>query len=161
MIKIGSKAPNFDLPDEDNKHYQLTDFSGKWLLIYFYPKDDTPGCTVEACTFRDAQEQFNQMDANIVGISCDSVASHKKFAQKHALPFVLLSDTEKKTVSDYGVWQKKKFMGREFMGIVRSSFLIAPEGLVQKIYEKVNPLTHTKEVLTDIQKLQENDPKGI
>jgi peroxiredoxin Q/BCP len=151
MIKPGSKAPNFDLPDEDNKHHSLSDFAGKWLLLYFYPKDDTPGCTVEACSFRDAQEKFSEIGASIVGISTDSVASHKKFAQKHALPFTLLSDSEKKTVSDYGVWEKKKFMGREYMGIVRSSFLINKEGIVQKVYEKVNPLTHTSEVLKDIE----------
>lgn len=151
MIKPGSKAPNFDLPDEDNKHHSLSDFVGSWLLLYFYPKDDTPGCTVEACSFRDAQEKFREIGARIVGISTDSVASHKKFAQKHALPFTLLSDSEKKTVADYGVWEKKKFMGREYMGIVRSSFLINKEGTIQKVYEKVNPLTHTAEVLKDIE----------
>lgn len=151
MITSGVHAPNFDLPDEDNKHHMLSDFKGRWLLLYFYPKDDTPGCTVEACSFRDAQESFKKVDARIVGISTDSVASHKKFAQKHALPFTLLSDAEKKTVNDYGVWQKKKFMGREYMGIVRSSFLINKEGIVQKVYEKVNPLTHTAEVLNDIE----------
>lgn len=154
MIQVGQSAPEFNLPDENNLHHTLSEFSGKWLLIYFYPKDDTPGCTIEACSFRDASEQFAEKHAQIVGISVDSVASHKKFAQKHALPFTLLADTEKKTVADYGVWSKKKFMGREYMGINRSSFLIDKSGVVQKVYEKVNPLTHTKEVLSDIESFE-------
>lgn len=149
-LKVGDNAPNFTLKDQDDKSHSLKDYNGKWVLLYFYPRDNTPGCTKEACTLRDNFPSFKKIDAKIFGISTDSVASHKKFAEKHELPFTLLADEEKKVVELYGVWQLKKFMGREYMGTMRMSFLINPKGKIEKIYEKVKPAEHAKEVLADI-----------
>jgi thioredoxin-dependent peroxiredoxin len=150
MLKVTQKAPAFTLPDQDGVMHTLKDYRGQWVLIYFYPKDDTPGCTKEACALRDEFPTFGKLKAKIFGVSADTVASHKKFATKYKLPFTLLADQEKTMIESYGVWQKKKFMGREYMGIARSSFLINPEGTIEKIYEKVNPLTHADEVLADL-----------
>lgn len=150
MLTVGKTAPAFTLPDQDGTKHTLKDYRGKWVLIYFYPKDDTPGCTKEACALRDEFPAFGKLKAKIFGVSADTVASHKKFATKYKLPFTLLADPEKKMIEAYGVWGKKKFMGREYMGIARSSFLINPEGKIVKIYEKVNPLTHADEVLADL-----------
>jgi thioredoxin-dependent peroxiredoxin len=150
MLKIGTKAPQFSLPDQDGKIHNLSDYLGKKVLLYFYPKDDTPGCTTEACNFRDGYKVFQDMGLVILGVSADSVKSHKKFADKFKLPFPLLSDETKKTIEDYGVWQKKKFMGREYMGIERSSFLIDEKGNLEKIYEKVKAKEHAEEVKSDI-----------
>lgn len=150
MLTVGKTAPAFTLPDQDGTKHTLKDYRGNWVLIYFYPKDDTPGCTKEACTLRDEFPAFGKLKAKIFGVSADTVASHKKFATKYKLPFTLLADPEKKMLEAYGVWGKKKFMGREYMGIARSSFLINPEGKIVKIYEKVNPLTHADEVLADL-----------
>ncbi len=150
MLKVGQLAPAFTLPDQDGVAHTLKDYKGQWVLIYFYPKDDTPGCTKEACALRDEFPAFGKLKAKIFGVSADTVASHKKFATKYKLPFTLLADPEKTMMESYGVWQKKKFMGREYLGIVRSSFLIDPEGKIVKIYEKVNPLTHADEVLADL-----------
>jgi peroxiredoxin Q/BCP len=151
MIKIGNKAPTFSLPDQDGMIRSLSDYKGKKVLLYFYPKDDTPGCTTEACNFRDGYKDFQNMGLVILGVSADSVKSHKKFAEKFKLPFPLLSDEDKKVCEVYGVWQKKKFMGCEYMGIVRNSFLIDEEGKIAKIYESVKPLAHAGEVRDDIQ----------
>lgn len=144
------KAPDFTLPDQDGAMHSLSDYAGHWVLLYFYPKDDTPGCTKEACSLRDTFPRFQNMDTIILGVSVDSVASHEKFARKYSLPFTLLSDAEKKVVNLYGVWGKKKFMGREYMGTVRSSFLINPRGDIVAIYENVKPDIHAEEVLTDL-----------
>lgn len=123
------------------------------MILYFYPKDDTPGCTREACSFRDNLPAFKKVKAAVFGLSADSPKKHAKFAEKFQLPFTLLADEEKKTVESYGVWAKKKFMGREYMGILRTSFLISPEGKVAKIYENVKPDTHVAEVLADLKTL--------
>lgn len=151
MIKVGQKAPNFTLPDQDGKMHSLSDYLGKKVLLYFYPKDDTPGCTTEACNFRDGYEEFKKMGLVILGVSKDAVKSHKRFAEKFSLPFPLLSDEEGKVIERYGSWGKKKFMGREYMGIFRNSFLIDEEGKVAKIYESVKAADHAEEVKIDLE----------
>ena len=148
-LSIGDKAPDFSLPDQDGKVHSLKDYSGKIVLLYFYPKDDTPGCTVEACTIRDSWSKFKKAGIVVLGMSVDTVAKHKKFAEKYTLPFTLLADVEKEVVNAYGVWAKKKFMGREYMGIKRWSFLIGTDGKIAKIYEDVKPADHADEVLAD------------
>lgn len=150
-IKLGDVAPNFTLLDQNGKTHTLSDYKGKWILLYFYPKDDTPGCTKEACGVRDTFPKFKKMDAVVFGVSADSVERHKKFAEKYTLSFALLADENKSIVKKYGVWAKKKFMGREYMGILRTSFLINPAGKIAKIYEGVKPEGHAEEVLKDLQ----------
>jgi len=152
-LKVGQKAPGFHLPDQAGKEHDLKDYAGKWVLLYFYPKDDTPGCTVEACTLRDNFPKFKKMKAVVLGVSADAVKKHAKFAEKYDLPFTLLADEEKSLVNAYGVWAKKKFMGREYMGILRNSYLINPEGKIAKIYEGVKPAAHAEEVLADLKAL--------
>jgi peroxiredoxin Q/BCP len=154
MIKLNQKAPNFSLPDQDGTVRALSDYKGKWVLIYFYPKDDTPGCTKEACALRDSFPTFNTSEAVILGISKDSIKSHKKFVEKYQLPFTLLSDEDKKVQEAYGVWAEKKFMGRAYLGTLRTSFLINPEGKIVKVYEKVKPELHAAEVLADLKAMQ-------
>lgn len=149
MLKQGDKAPEFTLPDQEGKMHSLKDQKGKWTLIYFYPKDDTPGCTVEACTIRDNYSSFKKMGITVWGISADPVKKHAKFADKYELPFTLLADENKEVVEAYGVWGKKKFMGREYMGIFRNSFLIDDKGKIAKVYEEVKPAKHAEEVLAD------------
>lgn len=149
-VKLNQKAPLFKLPDQNGKMHSLSVYRGKWVLVYFYPKDNTPGCTKEACGFSEALPDFKKSKAIILGISADSVASHKKFSDKHELTFPILSDIDKKTIGDYGVWGKKKLMGREYMGIKRMSFLIDPRGKVIKIYDPVKPATHPEEVMNDL-----------
>lgn len=152
-LTVGDKAPSFSLPDQDCMMHSLSECAGKWTLLYFYPKDATPGCTIEAQTIRDAWPDFTGSDILVFGISADSVASHKKFADKHGLLFTLLADEKKEMVEAYGVWGKKKLMGREYMGISRTSFLIAPDGTIAKIYEQVKPSEHASEVLRDVKAL--------
>lgn len=154
MLSIGDKAPAFKLADQQGVEHSLSEAMGKWVLIYFYPKDNTPGCTKEACALRDNVPAFNKLDAVVYGVSVDSVKSHGKFAEKYQLPFILLADTEKTMVKEYGVWGKKTFMGREYMGTNRMSFLINPQGKIAKIYEKVKPEVHAEEVLADLRALQ-------
>lgn len=153
-IKEGIMAPNFKLADQDDKFHKLSDFRGKWVLIYFYPKDDTPGCTKEACSIRDMMPDFKKLGLQVFGISIQNSKSHKKFEEKYNLPFTLLADEEKEVVNKYGVWAKKKFMGREYMGILRQSFLIDPKGKIVKIYENVKPEIHAEEILEDLKKLK-------
>jgi thioredoxin-dependent peroxiredoxin len=153
-LQVNQPAPNFSLPDQEGKMHKLSDYKGKWVLVYFYPKDDTPGCTTEACSIRDNFPKFTSSALVVLGISKDSVASHKKFAEKYTLPFTLLSDESKEVIQAYDVWQEKNMMGKKYMGIVRTSFLIDPHGKIVKMYEKVKPEVHAKEVLEDIQKLQ-------
>lgn len=148
-MKIGQKAPSFALPDQDGNIHKLSDYRGKKVLLYFYPKDDTPGCTTEACNFRDGYDEFAKMGLVILGVSKDSVKSHKKFAEKFDLPFSLLSDESGEVVEKYESWGKKKFMGREYMGILRNSFLIDEEGKIAKVYEAVKPAEHVDEVRAD------------
>lgn len=150
----GEAAPDFSLPDQNNVSHTLSSYKGKWVLVYFYPKDDTPGCTTEACSFRDNLPKFPTEEFSVLGISVDSVDSHKKFADKYKLSFPLLSDESKHVVNEYGVWQQKKFMGKSYMGIVRTSFLISPEGKIAKIYEQVKPTEHVAEVLSDLHSLR-------
>lgn len=154
MLKIGDTAPAFTLPDQNGREYSLSDYKGRWVLLYFYPKDDTPGCTKEACAIRDDFMNFENINAVVLGASCDSVKSHKKFEEKYQIPFTLLSDEQKTLVSSYGVWAEKKFMGRKYMGIMRSSFLIDPKGIIRKIYENVKPELHAAEVLADLKDLR-------
>lgn len=151
--EIGHKAPGFSLPDQQGKIHELRSFLGSWVLIYFYPKDDTPGCTTEACSIRDNWDTFSKAGITVLGISTDSVKSHQKFATKYKLPFTLLADEDKTVVTQYGVYGKKEFMGREYMGINRMSFLINPQGEIVKVYEKVKPAEHAEEVLQDVKDL--------
>jgi peroxiredoxin Q/BCP len=144
------KAPAFSLSDQNNTTHSLEDYRGQWLIVYFYPKDDTPGCTKEACSLRDNKQEFVKRKVAIVGISKDTVASHKKFAEKYHLDFPLLSDPEHKIIEAYDSWGVKKFMGREFTGILRNTVLINPQGEIQKEYKNVNPLSHADELLTDL-----------
>ena len=147
------KASDFNLQDQNGAVHSLSDYKGKWLLVYFYPKDDTPGCTKEACNFRDGISQFAKRGLEVVGISKDSVESHKKFADKYKLNFTLLSDPDHKVIESYGAWGTKKFMGKEFQGTQRNSYLINPAGEIVKTYENVNPLSHFKQILTDLDNL--------
>ena len=147
------QAPDFKLPDQEEQNHSLSDYQGKWLVLYFYPKDFTPGCTKEACSFRDSSQEFSQRGVNIVGISKDTVSSHKKFVEKYHLNFPLLADPEHKTIEEYGAWGKKKFMGREYAGTIRNTVLINPKGEIVKEYKNVNPMVHSSEILEDLDKL--------
>jgi peroxiredoxin Q/BCP len=149
----GSTAKDFTLLDQDGASHTLSSYRGKWVLLYFYPKDDTPGCTVEACTIRDQFKDFKKIGAVVLGVSTDSVASHKKFAAAYELPFTLLADEQKEVVGAYGVFGEKKFMGRTYMGTLRTSFLIDPDGNIAKVYEKVKPEAHAAEVIADLKAL--------
>ena len=149
-LKAGDMAPEITLPDQDGKLRTLAEYRGGWVLLYFYPKDDTAGCTKEACMIRDSFPDFTKLAVTVLGVSVDSVESHKKFADKYGLPFALLSDEKKKVVNTYGVWGMKKFMGREYEGTLRTSFLIDPRGQIAAIYENVNPELHAAQVLKDL-----------
>ena len=153
-IKANLPAPDFSLLDEKGKYHKLSDFSGKSVVLYFYPKDDTPGCTKEACNFRDDYSAYKTAGLEIIGISPDSSESHAKFKDKFNLPFLLLADKDHQVCELYGVWGKKKFMGREFDGVLRTTFLIDKEGIIIKIFEGVKPAEHSQEVLTEFQKLK-------
>lgn len=153
MPKIKSKAPAFSLPDQKGVTHKLADYLGKWVLLYFYPKDDTPGCTKEACALRDAWAEFNKRGAVVLGVSIDPVKSHDKFAKKYKLPFTILADDHKTVVKKYGVWGRKTFLGRSYQGTKRTSFLIDPKGKIFKIYEKVKPPIHAEQVLLDLENL--------
>jgi thioredoxin-dependent peroxiredoxin len=149
------QAPDFSLQDQDGKTHSLSDYRGKWVVLYFYPKDDTPGCTTEACNFRDARDVIAELgNAVVIGISKDTVKAHKKFADKYGLNFTLLADPEHTTIEAYNAWKLKKFMGREYMGIERSTVIIDPEGKIAKEYPKVDPAKHAAEIITDLKQLQ-------
>jgi peroxiredoxin Q/BCP len=150
MLKVGQKAPAFSRPDQNGTQHRLADYAGQWVLLYFYPKDDTPGCTKEACMIRDSWPKFKKLGIQVFGVSADSQKKHAKFVEKYDLPFTLLSDEDTLLVKTYGVWGKKTFMGRSYMGIHRMSFLIDPKGRISKIYPKVKPETHADEVLQDL-----------
>lgn len=147
MLEIGMKAPQFTLPDKDGNMVSLSDFLGKKVVLYFYPKDNTPGCTRQACAFAGAYESFKDNDIVVIGISKDSVASHKKFAEKYDLPFILISDKELEAIQAYGVWQEKKLYGKVSMGVVRTTFIIDENGNIEKIMPKVKPDTNAAEIL--------------
>ena len=147
MLKIGDKAPDFTLTDKNGKSVSLSDFSGKTVVLYFYPKDNTPGCTRQACAFAGLYREFERRGVVVIGISRDSVASHEKFAEKHGLPFILLSDPERKAIEAYGVWQEKKLYGKVSFGVVRSTFIIDGQGNIAHIMPKVKPDTNAQEIL--------------
>lgn len=147
MLEIGSKAPEFTLNDQNGKAISLSDFAGKRVVVYFYPRDNTPGCTRQACAFARDYEGFRRKDVVVIGISKDSAASHLKFAQKYDLPFILLSDPELQAIQAYGVWQEKKLYGKTSMGVVRTTFLIDEQGCIEKIVPKVKPDTNAAEIL--------------
>lgn len=147
MLEVGIKAPEFTLPDKDGNPVSLTDFAGQKVILYFYPRDNTPGCTRQACAFAGAYEDFREINAVVIGISKDSTASHQKFAEKHGLPFILLSDPERVAIEAYGVWQEKKNYGKVSMGVVRSTFVIDENGMIEKVMPKVKPDTNAAEIL--------------
>ena len=147
MLEQGTKAPDFTLNDKDGNAVSLADFAGKKVVLYFYPKDNTPGCTRQACAFAAAYEDFKTLDAVVIGVSKDSEASHRKFAEKYGLPFILLSDPELKAIQAYGVWQEKKNYGKVSMGVVRSTFIIDEKGFIEKVMPKVKPDTNAAEIL--------------
>lgn len=148
MLSIGTKAPDFTLTDQNGRSVSLSDFSGKRIVLYFYPKDNTPGCTRQACAFAGAYEEFKALDVVVIGISKDSSASHQKFAQKYDLPFLLLSDPELVAIQAYGVWQEKKNYGKVSMGVVRSTYVIDPNGIIEQALSNVKPDTNAAEILS-------------
>ncbi len=147
MLKEGEKAPDFALQDDSGKEVRMRDLKGNRVILYFYPKDDTPGCTTEACNFRDNLPKFKKMDAVVYGVSRDSVDSHQKFKKKYSLPFPLLSDPEGKLIEAYGAWGEKNMYGKKSMGIIRSTFVIDGNGTIEKVYPKVKPDVHADELL--------------
>ena len=147
MLKEGTTAPAFKTTDQNGETVSLKDLRGQKVVLYFYPKDDTPGCTKEACSFRDAYSKFKKQDITVLGVSPDKEASHQKFVTKYQLPFTLLADTDHSIAESYGVWGEKKFMGRTYMGVHRTTFLIDEKGKIRKIFEKVEPEDHASEVL--------------
>lgn len=152
-LKVGELAPTFVLKDENGTAHSLEDYRGKPIVLYFYPKDDTSGCTTEACNFRDDYSAYTDANVTILGVSADDEKSHMKFKEKYSLPFTLLADTEKEVVNLYGVWGKKKMYGREYDGIFRTTFLIDADGKIAKVFEKVKPSAHSQEVLEAIEAL--------
>ncbi len=147
MLEVGTKAPEFTLPDKDGNNVSLSEFRGKKVVLYFYPKDNTPGCTRQACAFAGAYSQFEAIGAVVIGVSRDSQASHQRFAEKNSLPFILLSDPERQAIEAYGVWQEKKNYGKVSMGVVRSTYIIDEDGVIEKVMPKVKPDTNAAEIL--------------
>jgi peroxiredoxin Q/BCP len=149
-LKVGAKAPAFSAPDQSGKVVSLDDFKGKTVVLYFYPKDDTPGCTTEACSFRDEFSAFRKKGAVVLGVSPDNAKSHAKFAGKFSLPFTLLADEERKIAEAYGVWVEKSMYGKKYMGVERSTFVIDGGGKLKAVYRKVKPAEHVAELLADL-----------
>lgn len=149
-LKAGVKAPEFELRDGEGQVHRLSDYLGRTIVVYFYPRDDTPGCTREACSFRDAYDDFAEAGIEILGISPDSELSHYKFMEKYELPFPLLSDSDHKVSQAYGVWGVKHAMGREYEGIFRTTFIIGPDGIIKRVFENVKPAEHSQEVLAAV-----------
>jgi len=150
ILKIGEKAPDFELLDQFGEAHKLSDYLGKKVILYFYPKDNTPGCTTEACNFRDNYAVFRANELQILGVSADSIKSHKAFQEKYALPFILLADTDHAVSEAYGVWALKKMMGREYYGILRTTYVIDEEGKIVGVYEKVKPDEHAQEIISNL-----------
>ncbi|MBS6374964.1 MAG: thioredoxin-dependent thiol peroxidase [Erysipelotrichaceae bacterium] len=153
MLDIHIPAPVFTLPDQDGNTVKLSDFKGQKVVLYFYPKDNTPGCTKEACAFAAAYDGFKEQNVVVIGISKDSVRSHQKFADKFQLPFLILADPKLEAIQAYDVWKEKKLYGRTYMGIMRSTYLIDEEGIIQRAYEKVDPTTHAQTILEDLKSI--------
>jgi peroxiredoxin Q/BCP len=153
-LKVGDKAPEFCLPDKDDKEVCLKDFVGRWAVVYFYPKDETPGCTAEACEFTERLGDFVGLDAAVLGISTDSTASHRRFAEKHKLAIGLLSDPEHDVIAAYGAWQPKKILGKGILGTVRSTFLVDPNGSIAYAWPQVKPWGHADEVKKKLAELR-------
>lgn len=151
MLEAGAKAPAFTLPDKDGNPVSLSDFLGKKVILYFYPKDNTPGCTRQACAFAGSYDAFRDLDAVVIGVSKDSTASHQRFAEKYNLPFLLLSDPELGVLQAYGVWQEKKLYGKVSMGVVRTTFIIDENGVIEKVMPKVKPDTNAADILAYLQ----------
>ena len=149
MLNVGDNAPKFNLNDQDGKTHELRAFKGKRLVIYFYPKDQTPGCIKEACNFRDNIDSFKKNDIAVIGVSIDNEKSHQNFISKQNLNFPLLADVDKKMVNDYGVWGEKSMYGRKYMGTFRKTFLIGSDGKIKKIYDKVKVATHAEDIMND------------
>lgn len=147
MLEVGMKAPDFTLIDKDGKEVRLSDFAGKRVVLYFYPKDNTPGCTRQACAFARTYEEYRSLGVQVIGISKDSVASHLKFAQKYELPFILLADPDMQAIQAYDVWKEKKLYGKVSMGVVRTTYVIDPQGNIEKVMAKVKPDTNADEIL--------------
>jgi peroxiredoxin Q/BCP len=154
MLEIGSKAPEFCLPNQDDVEICLRDLRGKWIVLYFYPRDNTPGCTTEACDFTEAAPDFSDLDAIILGVSADSTKKHRNFIEKKNLGITLLSDEGTDMMQNYGVWQLKKNYGKEYMGIVRSTYIIDPEGTIRAVWEKVRVKEHVAKVKLELESLQ-------
>lgn len=152
MLKEGSKAIDFTLPDKNGVDVSLHDFKGKKVVLYFYPKDNTPGCSKQACAFASAYEEFKRSDIQVIGISKDSTKSHQKFADKFELPFLLLSDLDLKVMQSYDVWKEKKLYGKSFMGVIRATYVIDEDGIIMKVFEKANPTTNAQDILAFLNK---------
>ncbi len=153
-LKVGQKAPDFKLPDENGKLHSLSDYHGKTVVLYFYPKDDTPGCTLQACNFRDDYLKYKAAGAVILGVSPDDERSHEKFKDKFSLPFPLLADADHAVCEKYGVWAEKSMFGNKYFGVVRSTFLIGPDGTIAEVYNKVSVPKHSEKVLKAVEELQ-------
>ncbi len=156
MLAIGKKAPAFNLLDQNGKQHKLSDYDGKWRIVYFYPKDDTAGCTKEACAIAEVYKDFSKAGVKVFGVSKDSPASHKAFVKKYNLPFTLLSDESTKMIEKYGAWQERSMYGKKFMGTARISYIINPIGKIAAVYPKVSPDTHALQLLADIKELKKN-----
>lgn len=152
MLSIGTKAPEFTLEDKDGNKVSMSDFKGKKVVIYFYPKDNTPGCTRQACAFRNAYDGFKKDDVQVIGISKDSIKSHQKFAEKHELPFILLSDPDLVAIKAFDVWKEKKMYGKTALGVVRATYIIDENGIIEKVFEKAKPDTNAQEILEYLEK---------
>jgi len=154
MLEVGTAVPDFCLPNQDDEEMCFRDIKGKWIVLYFYPKDNTPGCTTQACDFTEAEPDFSKLDAIILGVSPDSPKKHRNFIEKKELKIMLLADEEKELCNLFGIWQLKKFMGKEYMGVVRSTFIISPEGTIAALWTKVRVKEHVKQVKEKLQALQ-------
>lgn len=154
-LQTGIQAPDFNLSDSTGEVHSVSKYNGQWIVIYFYPKDDTEGCTKEACSFRDMNDAYKEQGIVVLGISKDNAASHEKFSKKYDLPFTLLSDEDLKVIKMYEVWGKKKMYGKEYDGVLRTTYVIDPQGIIQKVYEQVKPEEHASEIINDIQMLKD------
>ncbi|HFL2401412.1 TPA: thioredoxin-dependent thiol peroxidase [Clostridioides difficile] len=152
MLSIGTKAPEFTLEDKDGNKVSMSDFKGKKVVVYFYPKDNTPGCTRQACAFRNAYDGFKKEDIQVIGISKDSIKSHQKFAEKHELPFILLSDPDLVAIKAFDVWKEKKMYGKTALGVVRATYIIDENGIIEKVFEKAKTDTNAQEILEYLEK---------